>query len=395
VPRRLAAIMVLALVASGCGGAGSGSTQPAAASGTPYRIGLLASLTGAGNLYGPQQVKAARLAVRQVNDAGGVGGHPLELVVRDDASDPVLGAKVMRDLITDQRVVAVIGPTLSIVAVQADPVANSLRTPVLAVSNTADGIVGDCAYPCEWIWRDSLGEKVAVRANVADFVREAHPSTAITIQTQDDILGLAGVTNAAAAFRDGGVRVAGEFALDQADPMTPQLRAAIASKPDAVFIGTTYGAFAARLMREIRDLGYTGTILGGNIFNSEATRALAGTAGDGARSGAAWWSGNDFPANREFVTAYRQFADEPPDQFAAQAFVGIQILTDALRRADAGAKPLVEQRAALQAALPDVALTTVLGPFRFTASHDVDQIAWILEMDDQGHHLIGFCDPDC
>jgi len=215
------------------------------------------------------------------------------------------------------------------------------------------------------------------------------------VQTRDDILGTAGVTNAAAAFRAGGVHVAAQFALDETETMTPALRRALAQKPGAVFIGTTYGAFAATLMRSLRAAGYTGAILGGNIFNSDATRDLAGAAGDGARSGAAWWSRNDFPANRQFVTAYRQFAGKPPDQFAAQAYVGVQILADGLRRAAAAGQPIVDQRAALQTALGDVALTTVLGPFRFTASHDVDQIAWILQMDAAGHRLVGFCDPGC
>ena len=62
---------------------------------------------------------------------------------------------------------------------------------------------------------------------------------------------------------------------------------------------------------------------------------------------------------------------------------------------DPAAEPIAQQRAAVQAALADTAISTVLGPFRFTADHDVDQIVWIVEANAQGHRLVGFCDPDC
>ncbi len=294
----------------------------------------------------------------------------------------------MRALIASRRVVAVLGPTLSLVAVRADPVANALHTPVLAVSNTVDHIVGDCAYPCTWIWRDSLGERVAVRANVADYVRVSHPGTAVTVQTAGDVLGTDDVDHAVAAFRANGVRVLGGLKITPSRTSPAEVRAALAKRPDVLFVGTSFGAFAAEVMAAARKDGFTGAILGGNTFNSRQTLRLAGRAGLGARSGAAWWSGNDFPANGRFVTAYQQAYGAPPDQFAAQAYVGVEILADALHRAGLAGRDatLVDQRAALQRALGDVALTTVLGPFRFTASHDVSQIVWILAMDGQGGH---------
>lgn len=393
----LAAAAALALVASACGSTARSSPSAGASARAPFVIGALFSRTGAADVFGPQQVAGASLAVDRINARGGVDGVRLKLLVEDDQSDPATGALLMRDLIKRSRVVGVLGPTLSAVALEADPVANTLHTPVLAISNTIDHIVGDCSYPCTWIWRDSLGERVAVRANVDAYVRAHHPSVAAVILSADDVLGSDGAQHARAAFRNDGVHVLPTILVQPNDSIPAAVRRAIAARPQALFVGTASATFAVAVMKAAHAQGYRGAILGGNTFNSAITRSLAGAAGAGALSGAAWWSGNAFPANAEFTTAYRQAFGRAPDQFAAQAYTGVEIIADALRRAGAARETtLVARRDALQRGLGDVAVTSVLGPFRFNRSHDVNQIAWILAMDKSGgNHLVDFCDPGC
>ena len=99
-----------------------------------------------------------------------------------------------------------------------------------------------------------------------------------------------------------------------------------------------------------------------------------------------------------FVTAYQQAYREPPDQFAAQAYSGLEILADAIGRGklEVGDLALGARRARLQASLGKAALMTPLGPFRFTTSHDVAQIVWVLDTTADGQHeLAGFCNPGC
>jgi branched-chain amino acid transport system substrate-binding protein len=363
----------------------------------PLKIGAVFSLTGGGNVYGPQQAKAAQLAVDELNEAGGVGGVPLRLVVVDDHSKPADGKRAMRRLIQKDHVVAILGPTLSLVAVAADPVANQLKTPVVAVSNTAEGIVGTCAYPCEWIWRDSLGEAIAVPANIAQFVGEQHPATAAIVSVADDKLGIDEARIATAAFAKEHVTLVARTQVPASGAVKSAVRRALAAKPGVIFVGASFGKIAAAVMKEARAHGYRGTFLGGNTFNSSVSAGLAGKAGIGARSASAWYAGNNFPANTNFVSSYRQRYGAAPDQFAAQSYIGVQILESALSRgAAAGDKPIATRRAQVQQALATVALTTPLGPFHFTPDHDVDQIVWVLAITaGGGHRLVGFCNPDC
>lgn len=399
------ALLAVAIVA-GCSAAGvaagllltGGPAGAASGRPPPLTIGALFSLTGTGGSYGPEQLRGARLAVAEINAAGGVGGAPLRLAAMDDRSDPEHGRTAMRTLIEKNGALAVLGPTLSLVALRADPLADRLQTPVLAVSNTIDGIVGRCPYPCSWIWRNSLGESAAVPANVEQYVLAHHPSSAALIHAAGDPLGEAEVKFAARSFRSENVRVLGGFSIARTGSSRAVVAKALARKPDVLFIGTASGPQGVELIREARAAGFSGAILGGNSFNSTTVAKLAGRPGRGAQSGAAWYAGNSFPANAQFVTAYRQAYSAEPDQFAAQAYTGVQILVSALRKAGlAGSTaPVAQQRVEVQNALADTALMTPLGPFRFTAAHDVEQIVWVQAIDGRGSHvLVGFCNPDC
>lgn len=393
-------IVVLALVGAGAllvvllsTGGGSAARPVRTAS-----IGALFSLTGGGDVYGPQQERGARLAIDQINAQGGAGGVRLRLVLRDDGSDPVRGRSLMRTLIVRDRVLGVLGPSLSLVAVSTDPVASALHTPVVAVSNTANGIVGRCAYDCSWVWRDSLGEATAVPANIQSYARNRHVPSAAIAFVEADVLGVDEAQIAAAAFAREGIRVTEIAHVPKTGSLTQAMRTALLGNPQVLFVGATFGQRAADIIATARRLGFTGDFLGGNTFNSASTAGLVGAAGAGTQSGAAWYEGNDFPANRSFIAAYRQRYGSEPDQFAAQAYTGVQVIADAMRRGSIGAtsRPLAAQRAVLQHSLGDVALTTPLGPLRFSRTHDVAQTVWILRATAKGEHeLAGFCAPDC
>lgn len=364
----LLGVLAFATAAHATAGPGA-SARPA----PPLTLGAIVSLTGAAGAEGREQLAAMRLAVEQANRAGGV---PLRLTPVDDGSDPARAAGAMRRLIEAGGAVAVLGPTLSQAALRADPVAERLRTPVLAVSDTAEGVVGP------WVWRDSLGLETSVPAEIASVVQREAPARAVVLQDRGDLVGAEEAQAARRALVRNGV----------ATRVESHVAAALAARSDVVFVGTSFAGTAAAEIRALRGGGFRGTILGGTIVDGATTLRLAGPAARGVESGAAWYAGNGFAANTGFVRAYEQAYRAAPDQFAVQAYVGVQILADALASVDASGS-LPAQRAELQAALGGVALWTAMGPVRFTPAHDVEQIVWILRADGRGHQrLVGFCD---
>ena len=348
------------------------------------KIGALFATEGAGQPFGPQQVNGAQLAIEEINADGGVEGAQLELVQIDGDGDPEATVAAARQLADEDEVLAVLGATFSNTSAEVHPLADELGLPMLAVSNTSTGIVGDCAYPCELVFRNSLGEETAIPANVRHYVEEkglaegSAPGTAVVMHPEDDPFGATSAGIAQLAFADAGLAETPVVHGNQA------VKRAVAMQPTVVMITASSGELAAKLAKQLRNAGYRGDVLGGNAFNSALTGELAGDAGKGARVAAAWFADSPSEENREFIAAYEQAYGDQPDQFAAQAYAGVQLLAEAADDADLSFSDLAADRLALADALAGVEEDTPLGEVSFTADHDVSQPIYLVELDGKG-----------
>ena len=374
------AVVALSLGITACSGDDDSNWE-----GQTINLGSIFSTTGDGAAFGPQQLKAAELAVNQINTDGGVNGAELTLAQRDDGGDPAASAKAMRGLIEDEDALAVLGPTFSNSSAEAHPVANEMKTPVLAVSNTGPGIVGDCNYPCDWIFRNSLGEAEAIPANVREYVSTRGGGGIVDIiYPEDDAFGKSSAMTAEEALdAEPGTRA---FVYPIGPDGIGNKRAYL---PSATMITASSGETVVQLIRQPRQGGeVTEPILGGNAFNSVTTAEELGQAGKGAQSAAAWFAGNDSAENQEFISAYRGGYGEEPDQFAAQSYTGVKLLAEAASTADLSFDDLAADREALKDSLEGVQMETPLGPFSFTADHDVNQPIWIVQMNGNGGYKL-------
>jgi branched-chain amino acid transport system substrate-binding protein len=150
-----------------------------------------------------------------------------------------------------------------------------------------------------------------------------------------------------------------------------------------IFI-TSLGGIPAKIMAEARKQGFTGQFLGGNGFNTAAVSKQAGADGKGAQSSSAWYINNTFTSNAGFVQAYRTKYGGDPDQFAAQGYTAIYVLADAARRAKLTFSDTAGDRTRIRDAMETVNIDSPLGPFQFTATHDVIQTVWVVQMDGNG-----------
>jgi branched-chain amino acid transport system substrate-binding protein len=159
----LSALIALGLVLSGCGGGAAPGAQPSGSSssagqgsGSPpgrlsgeIPVGAVWSLSGGAAVYGTVQKNAAELAANEINGSGFLGTAKLQPITEDDRSTREGGIAAFEKLLNRDRVVAILGPTLSNTARASDPIAQSKGVVVLGVSNTAEGIVeiGDFVLP--------------------------------------------------------------------------------------------------------------------------------------------------------------------------------------------------------------------------------------------------------
>jgi branched-chain amino acid transport system substrate-binding protein len=379
--------LLAALVLAACGTTSTSGGGPSYA-GKTIKLGAILSITGAGGVYGPQSRDGMKLAVDEINKAGGVNGAMIDLTVNDDASLKPQSAQLAQTMIQQDQDLALLGPTLSNSAVGVHPLAESLKTPILAVSTTGIHIVPDCNYPdttpCKYVFRDSLGEQTAIPDNIKSYAADKHPSTGVLLVAQDDKFSSDGGTIVQNTVGQYGITLLAtiKFSKTESD-LSPYVTQAVQKKPDVIFI-TSLGGIPAKIMTEARKLGWTGQFLGGNGFNTATVSAQAGADGMGARSASAWYIGNTFTSNAAFVSAYKAAYGKDPDQFAAQGYTGIKIIADAAKRANLTFSDLPGDRDKLRAAMETVNIDTPLGPFQFTADHDVKQTVWVIAMDGHG-----------
>jgi len=387
---RLVSVLAAGVILGACGSAGGGGTTSGSSyAGKTIKLGAILSITGAGGVYGPQSRDGMKLAVDQINKSGGVNGAQIALSVTDDASDKAQSAQVAQTLIQQEQDLALLGPTLSNSAVAVHPLAETLKVPILAVSTTGIHIVPDCNFPqttpCRYVFRDSLGEQTAIPDNIQSYASDGHPSTGVLLVAQDDKFSSDGgkiVQDTVGQYNINLLKTI-KFNKGEAD-LSPYVTQAVALKPDVIFI-TSLGGIPAKIMVAARNQGWHGQFLGGNGFNTATVSKQAGDAGKGARSASAWYLGNSFPSNADFVKAYQAAYGKDPDQFGAQGYTAIKVLADAAKRANLTFTDLAGDRDKLRAAMETVNLPqTPLGPFQFTSNHDVKQTVWVIAMDGAG-----------
>jgi branched-chain amino acid transport system substrate-binding protein len=345
----------------------AGKTGAASLSGTA-KLGFVFSMTGAGAVYGATQKNGAQLAIDELNASGALGGGKLEGVFEDDASDKAQGINVFQKLINQDRVVAIIGPTLSNTAQAADPIAQQAGVPVLGVSNTAGGIteIGN------FIFRDSLTEAQVIPQTVKAVKEKANVKTAGLLYGNDDAFTQAGFDVFKQALQANGVQIATEQTFAKGDKdFSPQLTVIKGANVDALFVSALADE-AANIVVQARRLGLENTpIVGGNGFNSPALMKNAERAAEGVVVGAAWNSASSNPLSQQFIKNYKARYNSDPDQFAAQSYAGVFIMAEGLKNANT-----TSDRKTLRDGLAQIkGLNTLLGTFSFTDGRDADHPA--------------------
>jgi len=353
----------------------AGASNTALANGTAsIAIGIGVAQTSNVALLGQEEVAGAKIAEKYFNDKGGINGTPIKLVFQDTGGDEQGAINAFQTLITKDKVVGIVGPTLSQQAFSADPIADRAKVPVLGPSNTAKGIpqIGDfiarVSAPVSVVAPNSV--KAALKINpqikkVAVFYAQNDAfnksETEIFQQTvKDQKLELVTVQ---------------KFQTTDTD-FQSQATAALNVKPDLVII-SGLAADGGNLVRQLRELGYKGSIIGGNGLNTSNLFPVCKALCDGVLIAQAYSPEQPGDVNAAFREAYRsQFKKEPP-QFSAQAFAGVQVFVEALKAVD-------QQRKVNQQSLPDlrVALNkqlligkynTPLGEISFTSEGEIVQ----------------------
>lgn len=341
---------------------GAEKAKPAAkpkAAPVKAKIGVISILTGQGAGYGEAITNGIKLARDEVNAKGEVN---IELKIEDSSAKQDQALAAGQKLINSEKVVAILGPTLSNEMKVVGPEANASGVPIMGTSTTAKGItqIG------KFVFRNSLPESQAIPASVGKAVKKYNIRKVALFYGNDDVFTKSGFDTMKEVSEKLRLQVltVQEFQKGQAD-YKAQLTKIASLKPDAVFCSALYEEGGV-ILSQARKMGLNVPFVGGNGFNSPKVIDIAKDAAEGLIVATPWFADRNDPKVKAFVAKYEKAYGKKPDQFAAQAYDALYIMADALKKAGKA------DRTALRDALASTKnFQGVLGTFSFDAERDV------------------------
>lgn len=325
------------------------------------KLGAVESLTGDNASYGIPIRKGIELAVAEINASTMLGKSKIVLTVMDDKADKQEGISVFTKLINEEKVCAIIGPTLSSTAFAADPIAQKAGVPILGTSTTALGITAMGDY----IFRDSLPQASVIPGTLSKVIAKHGVKTASMLFESTNEYSKSEADVFKTSLQKLGVNLVASESYSKGDSdFRTQLRKLNARKPDILVFCSLIGE-AIPVLQQAREVGIKQPIVGGNGFNNPNVLKNAAEAAEGLIVGSSWFIESTVPKSKQFVAAFNKHYGSDPDQFAAQGYAGAYIIATAIKNAGSA------ERAAIRNELAKIKnLDTALGTFSFDANRD-------------------------
>ena len=340
----------LALSLTACGGssesgAASDNSGASGDSGT-ITLGMIGPLTGSVAVYGTHIENGVKLAIEEINAAGGVtlsdGAHQLAVEVKDDQGDSTECVNAMNALISD-GIQLVVGSATSGCTSAITSIANSEDVVMITPSGTADSLTTTMDYVFRTCFRDSFqGELAAQYA-----LDEGYTKVGVVYCSADTYS--AGLRDAfIAACQDKGLDVVAEESVATMTEVdyTNQFNKMVSAGAELVFTPFYYDVMGPYLVPQARSAGFTGVLLGGDgvDFVNHYSTELATS-----------------DVSKNFVERYEAKYGDTPNNFDALAYDAVYVYKAAMEACGAS------DAASVQAALADTsaAYDSTCGTFSF------------------------------
>jgi len=341
---------------------------------TPIPLGIAVAQTSNTALLGQEEVIGAKFAEKLINARGGVNGTPIKLVFQDTGGDVAGAINAFQNLVSKDSVVGIVGPTLSTQAFAADPIADRAKVPVLGPSNTAKGIpqIGD------FIARVSAPVAVVAPNAIKQALKlDSKIKKVAVLFAQDDVFSTSETGTFQQTAKDLGLTVSTVQKFQTTDnDFTTQVTAVLGASVDLVIISGLAND-GGNLVKQLRQLGYKGLIIGGNGLNTSNIFPVCQKYCDGVIIAQAYSPAQPSATNQVFVKEYKAQYKKDPPQFAAQAYTGVQVFVDALkvidRKKKIGEWNLADLRIELNKQVLAGKYNTPLGAISFDKEGEVNQ----------------------
>jgi len=300
--RRIALVGLMtataAIALAGCSltASASGPSGSASAGSTVY-FGVSAAQTGQYAQYGEQFKKAFDLAAEEINKDGGIDGHPVALKYEDSQSDPKQSVTVAQKFVNDPQISLVFGDYSSAASIPASPIYTAGKLLQYGFNNSNPDFT---VKGTEYQWSSAITTSASYTWTADYIKKQGIDSIGLTYLNTAD-WGIPAYQAFKAEADKIGLTITDAEAIDPAsDDYRPSLTKAVSGNPKA-FAHIGYGPDAAKLVTQLRAIGFTGTFYGGQDEES-----FDGTPdAEGSVIGTEFVSTSTSPEVQAFVKAFK------------------------------------------------------------------------------------------
>ena len=366
------AALLMAGLAAGCGG----GEKKSAGSDKEYVVGVNAELTGNVANYGKSMKSGFELAVDEVNKAGGINGKKVRIVEADNKSEPSESGNAATKLVTQDKVIAVVGPATSGAVAASEPILTGAKVPLIAPCATAPEItVGKDGKTKQFVFRAAFIDPYQGEI-MAKFASEDKKFKKVAIlhdSSSDYSKGLSKVFTEKFTAA-GGTITADEAFLAKDIDFKAALTKIKATNPDAVYIPGYYEE-VAKIIKQAREIGLNVPLLGSDGWDSPKLTEIAGKAAtNNCFFTNAYTAEDKDPGVQKFIQAYKAKFNKVPDVFAMEGYNAGLVLFNALKTANT-----TDGTKLAEAIAKTKDLQVANGKFSYNEKHDPVTTALVIE----------------
>jgi len=335
------------------GGVAAGKAQK----NDPIRIGAVLPLTGELAVFGEMQRNGYELALQSINEAGGIKGRKLEIIIEDDKGKPDVARAAVEKLITSDKIVVLTGGYTSTITKSMAIMAQHNHIPYVVHTGAADSIT-ESQWDC--VFRINQPTSEYFKGLLSFMKHVAKPKTAVVVYDKS-LFGRSQSQSFVENCGKNGCKVLLREGFESgSDDFKPLLAKVKGINPD-LFYAIAYVKDAALLARQSKELNFKPKLFvgGGGGFSAPTFPESAGDSGDYVYCVTQWSEHLPFPGARRFYDDYSRAFNTPPRPQAAQAYVALFTIRDAMSRAREVTS------AGVQEALTYTDMQSMYGPIKF------------------------------
>jgi branched-chain amino acid transport system substrate-binding protein len=271
------------------------------------KLGAFFDLSGRASFIGTPSKLVAEMLVDKINAEGGIGGRKIELIIADTEGDPAKAANIATKFIHKDKVVAIVGPTLTDTGMNVKKIVDSGKTPIVMTVGGDPVIMGGKFGSFEWVFKSPQRSKIAVE-RLFTYLKDKG-LTKVALLSADDGFGKDGLRWMEELAPTFGIEMLVKESFGARDTdMTAQLTKAKNASPQALIVWTT-GPAGAISAKNVAQLGIDLPLFQCHGLPDPKYIELAGPASEG----------NRMPATKLMVVD--ELPDTDPQKAVIQEFV--------------------------------------------------------------------------